>query len=101
MPRNRSLLGDPSDVPPGACWLVQERVPLGQAEVRAVFGTGSNRVAGCMVTEGKLVKNCHVAVSRGGKEVHTGKLSSLRRVKELAKEVGGGGWEGGGMGGRM
>ena len=74
-------------------------MPLGQSEVRAVFGTGSNRVAGCMVTEGKLVKNCHVSVSRGGKEVHTGKLSSLRRVKELAKEVGGGGWEGGGMGG--
>ena len=72
-------------------------MPLGQAEVRAVFGAGSNRVAGCMVTEGKLVKNCQVAVTRGAQEIFTGKLSSLRRVKELATEVGD--WEDWGMGG--
>jgi translation initiation factor IF-2 len=66
---------------------LQEEVPLGQAEVRAVFGSGSGRVAGCMVNEGKLVKGCGVKVMRGGNAVHTGKLDSLKRVKELAKEV--------------
>lgn len=42
---------------------VEERAPLGEAEVRAVFGTGSRRVAGCMVTEGLLRKGCLVSVS--------------------------------------
>ncbi|CAI5468824.1 unnamed protein product, partial [Closterium sp. Yama58-4] len=66
---------------------VEERTPLGSAEVRAVFGAGSSKVAGVMVTEGKLVKGCGVAVIRGKKEVFSGTLTSLRRVKELAKEV--------------
>ena len=65
----------------------QERVFLGRAEVRAVFGAGSGKVAGCMVTEGKLTKGCGVAVTRGGKEQYVGTLGSLRRVKEAAKEV--------------
>ena len=62
-------------------------MPIGQAEVRAVFGAGSGRVAGCMVTEGKLVKGAGVRVTRGGVDVHVGLIDSLRRVKELAKEV--------------
>lgn len=62
-------------------------MPIGQAEVRAVFGAGSGRVAGCMVTEGKLVKGSGVRVTRGGVDVHVGLIDSLRRVKELAKEV--------------
>eukprot|EP00899_Mesostigma_viride_P018201 jgi/Mesvir1/26382/Mv16846-RA.1 len=63
------------------------REALGQAEVRAVFGAGSGRVAGCMVKEGKLAKGCQCAVLRNGATVHTGKLDSLRRVKEVVKEV--------------
>ncbi|XP_002972916.2 uncharacterized protein LOC9637256 [Selaginella moellendorffii] len=66
---------------------IQEEVPIGKAEVRAVFTSGSGRVAGCMVTEGKLTKGCGVHVKRGKKTVHTGSLSSLRRVKDVAKEV--------------
>ncbi|CAI5525345.1 unnamed protein product [Closterium sp. Naga37s-1] len=66
---------------------VEERTPLGSAEVRAVFGAGSSKVAGVMVTEGKLVKGCGIAVIRGKREVYSGTLTSLRRVKELAKEV--------------
>lgn len=62
-------------------------MPLGQAEVRAVFGSGSGRVAGCMVNEGKLVKGCGLKVMRGSTAVYTGELDSLKRVKEVAKEV--------------
>ena len=36
---------------------VEERLPLGEASVRAVFGSGSRRVAGCMVAEGVLKHN--------------------------------------------
>lgn len=62
-------------------------MPIGEAEVRAVFGAGSGKVAGCMVTEGKLVKGSGLRVMRGKESVHVGTINSLRRVKELAKEV--------------
>ena len=41
---------------------VEERMPLGEAEVRAIFGSGSRIVAGCMVTEGQVRKGCHAVV---------------------------------------
>lgn len=44
-------------------------------------------MAGCMVTEGKVVKECGIRVVRNGKTVHVGKIDSLRRVKEEVKEV--------------
>lgn len=62
-------------------------MPIGSAEVRAVFSSGSGRVAGCMVTEGKVVKDCGARVIRKGKTVHVGVVDSLRRVKEIVKEV--------------
>lgn len=40
----------------GKLKLVEERVPMGAATVKALFGTGKRRVAGCVVTEGKLLK---------------------------------------------
>ncbi|KAA3467312.1 translation initiation factor IF-2, chloroplastic [Gossypium australe] len=64
-----------------------EQVPIGSAEVRAVFSSGSGRVAGCMVTEGKIVDGCGIRVIRNGRTVHVGVLDSLRRVKEIVKEV--------------
>ncbi|KAL3613716.1 hypothetical protein CASFOL_041790 [Castilleja foliolosa] len=66
---------------------VEDEVPIGLAEVRAVFSSGSGRVGGCMVTEGKVVKGCGIRVRRKGNEVHVGVLSSLKRVKEIVKEV--------------
>lgn len=66
---------------------VEDQVPIGSAEVRAVFNNGSGHAAGCMVTEGKVVKGCGVRVVRKGKVVHTATLDSLRRVKEVVKEI--------------
>ena len=42
---------------------LEQRVPIGEAEVRAVFGKGSKMVAGCMVTEGSLREGCFIVVS--------------------------------------
>ncbi len=70
---------------------VTERVPLGEAEVRGVFGTGSTgKVAGCMITSGKLVAKCQIAVKRGKEVVFEGRLDSLRRMKDIVKELGSG-----------
>lgn len=81
------LIDDIRKAMEGLLDVVQEQVPIGRADVRAVFVSGSGKVAGCMVTEGKLVKGCGCNVIRGRSTVHTGNLASLRRVKELAKEV--------------
>ena len=67
---------------------VTERVPLGTAEVRGVFGSGAGgKVAGCLVTSGKLLSRCQITVTRGKEVVFEGRLDSLRRVKETVKEV--------------
>jgi translation initiation factor IF-2 len=61
--------------------------PLGQVEVRAVFPVRKGAVAGCYVLSGKVTRNCNLRVVRGGNVVYTGKLDSLKRMKEDAKDV--------------
>ena len=61
---------------------------LGTAEIRNVFHiTGAGTVAGCYVTEGKLQRNAQVRLTRDNVVVFEGKLSSLKRFKDDAKEV--------------
>ncbi|CAL9145371.1 unnamed protein product [Musa hybrid cultivar] len=84
------LVDDMRNAMEGLLEPVEEQVPIGTADVRATFSSGSGRVAGCMITEGKVVKDCGVQVVRNGKTVHTGTIDSLRRVKEDVKEVGAG-----------
>ncbi|KXZ43734.1 hypothetical protein GPECTOR_81g182 [Gonium pectorale] len=85
------LIDDVKAAMEGKLKLVEERVVQGSAVVKAVFGTGKKRVAGCAVTDGKLTKSGYVTVKRGsGKAatvVYDGKLSSLRRVKDVVEEV--------------
>ena len=61
---------------------------LGHAEVRNVFRiTGAGTIAGCYVTDGKLQRNASVRLLRDNVVVYEGKLSSLKRFKDDAKEV--------------
>ncbi|MCF8054991.1 MAG: translation initiation factor IF-2 [Deltaproteobacteria bacterium] len=65
----------------------QESV-LGKAQVRQVFRISKiGTIAGCYVAEGKIVRNCLVRISRDGKQIYQGKLTSLKRMKDDAKEV--------------
>ncbi len=64
-----------------------ERV-LGRAEVREVFMIPKiGAIAGSYVTEGKIERNQRVRLLREGVVVYDGKISSLRRFKDDAKEV--------------
>ncbi len=64
-----------------------ERI-TGHAEVRALFKISSvGTIAGCMVVDGKVQRNCDVRVIRNGEVIHTSKISTLRRGKDDAKEV--------------
>ena len=61
---------------------------LGRAEVRSTFKvTGVGTVAGCYVTEGKVQRSAQIRLVRDGIVVHEGKIESLKRFKDDAKEV--------------
>jgi translation initiation factor IF-2 len=67
---------------------VYEEVKLGTAEVRAVFKVPSaGIVAGCYVTEGRVVRNEGIRVIRNGKVIYEGKLDSLKHVKDEVREI--------------
>ena len=66
---------------------VKEEV-IGMAEVRQVYHISKvGTIAGAMVTEGKIKRQCKVRVIRDGIVVFTGALASLKRFKDDAKEV--------------
>lgn len=61
---------------------------LGRAEVRNTFNVPKiGTIAGCFVQDGKVVRGSMLRLIRDGKIVFEGKLSSLRRFKDDAKEV--------------
>ena len=65
----------------------EERI-LGRAEVREVFHVPKiGTIAGCSVTDGKIERDQLVRLIRDGIVSYEGKISSLKRFKEDAKEV--------------
>ncbi|MBQ6559668.1 MAG: translation initiation factor IF-2 [Erysipelotrichaceae bacterium] len=67
---------------------VFEEVIIGQAEVRKTYKVSKiGTIAGCMVTEGKITRDCGIRLIRDGIVIYTGKLGSLRRFENDVKEV--------------
>ena len=61
---------------------------IGSAEVRQVFKVSNvGTIAGCFVLDGKVARNAGVRVIREDIVIHEGKLVSLKRFKDDAKEV--------------
>jgi len=61
---------------------------MGRAEVRATFGVPRfGTVAGCYVSEGKVLRDATVRLIRDSRVAHQGKIASLRRFKEDVREV--------------
>jgi translation initiation factor IF-2 len=61
--------------------------PLGRAEVRKTFSVPGATVAGSMVVDGKIVRNGRARLVRDGRVVWEGKIGSLKRFKDDAREV--------------
>jgi translation initiation factor IF-2 len=62
--------------------------PLGRAEVRQVFTISRvGLVAGCMVSEGRLVRGAQARLLRDRTVVYQGRIASLRRFKDDVREV--------------
>lgn len=65
-----------------------KEVELGKAEIRQVFTIGkTTRIAGCYVTEGKIVRSKDAVLIRDGKEIFRGAIDQLKRFKDDVKEV--------------
>ena len=61
---------------------------LGLVEIREIFRVPKiGAVAGCMVLEGIVKRNCRVRLLRDNIVLHDGELDSLRRFKDDVKEV--------------
>jgi len=61
---------------------------MGTVEIRAVFKlTKQGYVAGCYVTDGKVVRNAQCRVKRGEEMVYEGKIDSLKHIKEDVREM--------------
>lgn len=61
---------------------------VGRAEVRATFNVPKlGTVAGCYVSDGKVLRDSSVRLIRDSRVIHQGKIASLRRFKEDVREV--------------
>jgi translation initiation factor IF-2 len=61
---------------------------LGQAEVLELFKASRvGTIAGCRVTDGRVVRGGETRLVREGTVVWTGRIASLRRFKDDVREV--------------
>jgi translation initiation factor IF-2 len=65
---------------------VRESV-IGHAEVKRVFDLSRGKVAGCLVTDGRIARTARARVTRGRQPIYDGGLSTLRRFQDDVKEV--------------
>lgn len=66
---------------------ISEKVQ-GRVQVRETFTVPKiGTIAGCFVTDGSITRQSQVRLLREGKVIYTGKISSLKRFKDDAREV--------------
>ena len=83
-----NLINDIKDAVVGMMESTFEDEVLGHAEVREIFSIPKiGIIAGSYVKSGKVERNQQARLLREGVVIYTGKVSSLKRFKEDAKEV--------------
>jgi translation initiation factor IF-2 len=67
---------------------VYTEVIVGRAEVREIFeGRRGTQIAGCRVSEGRMVRNADVRVLRDGQVIEDSTISSLRHFRDEVNEM--------------
>ena len=67
---------------------VFEEKVIGHAEIRQIFRASAiGNIAGSYVLDGEFQRDCKVRITRDGDQIYEGKLASLKRFKDDAKEV--------------
>jgi len=90
--RNYSIIyaaiDDLKDAMEGMLSPILKEENTGTAEVRELFKISKvGTIAGCMVTDGKILRNGDIRLIREGVVIYTGELVALKRFKDDAKEV--------------
>ena len=66
---------------------VQETIS-GTAQILEIFKvSGAGKVAGCKITEGEITSTSDVRLIRDGAIIYTGKVGTIFREKDQAKQV--------------
>jgi translation initiation factor IF-2 len=82
------LLDDIKEAMAGLLDPIKSETVLGTAEVRVIFNINKvGQVAGSSVTSGKIVRGVKARVRRGKSVVYDGKVGTLKREKNDAREV--------------
>ena len=81
------LLDDLDNALRGLAAPLLQDVEEGRAEVRQVFDVRGGRIAGCVVTEGRVRRTSLARVLRNREIIMDGPISSLRRYRDEAREV--------------
>ncbi len=67
---------------------VYAEVVVGRAEIREIFGgRRGTQIAGCRVTDGRMVRNGNVRVTREGENITQTTISSLRHFRDEVNEM--------------
>jgi translation initiation factor IF-2 len=64
-----------------------QEIQEGAAEIRQVFEMRRSKIAGCVVTDGRIRRGSMTRVVRRGETVYEGPISSLRRFRDEVREV--------------
>src|SRR5438094_2711564 len=81
------LLDDISQALRGLLAPEEQEVVTGSAQVRATFRIPRAVAAGGYVTEGKVVRGSRARLIRDGTVIYTGRIDTLKRFKDDAREV--------------
>ena len=85
---DRPAIDDLKDAMEGMLAPEMKEEILGTAEIREIFKISKvGSIAGCMVMDGKIVRNAKMRIIREGVVVFTGELLALKRFKDDVKEV--------------
>ena len=88
VPVTYTILEDVEKAVKGMLAPVYREVQDATIEVRQIFRLGRrNAIAGCYVREGTAVRNSQCRVMRGNDVIHEGRIDSLKRIDEDAREV--------------
>jgi len=67
---------------------ILEETYLGKAEIRRIFKVSKvGTIAGCLVVDGKIVRNAEIKIIRDNEVIHKGRISSLKHLKDNITEV--------------
>lgn len=67
---------------------IYEEKIIGTAEIRRLFKFSKvGTIAGCMITDGIIKRDCDVRIMRDSVVIYEGKVSTIQREKDSAKEV--------------